>query len=610
MPAAAHDPAGDGHRSSLLHPDRILDHGVARGQDARPMKRLFGWPPGSPTGRAKPAGIDLALEQTLEAFSDGISIADLSQHDHPLVYVNSAFERLSGYRREELIGRNCRFLQGAERAQPAVAEMARIIAERRDATIVLRNYRRDGTPFWNELRLRPLRNAEGEVTHYIGSMRDVTAFHDLNQRLALAASVDEVSGLLTRRGLIDRLAATEAAGAVLVLCCDIDQLRDVNATYGRAAGDILLREMGRRLGAAPGLIAAGRLGAGRFAASLHRPRDAEASIAGLHAALRQPYTLPGATVALTISLGWSEAAWSACQAEPLLFEAEAALYAAKAAGHGERRAFDPAVEREARRRLRMTADLRNALAQREFLLHYQPKVEVATGRIIGLEALLRWHNPIFGLQSPDRFLPIAEQSGLIVEIGAWALAEAARTAAELRRRGHAVQVAVNVSPVQFHRDDIPALLRRILAETGAEPGWISIELTETVLADRTARTLACFAALREMGIGLAMDDFGTGFASLDQLRSLPFTEVKLDRSFVRNLHSDPVQSAIVAGTLGVARALGITAICEGVETEAERQHLLVLGCPVAQGYLFSLPLDKEDLFWLLEKHANLPVAAE
>jgi PAS domain S-box-containing protein/diguanylate cyclase (GGDEF)-like protein len=571
--------------------------------------------------RAEASGLELALnEKTLEGFSDGIAIADLALHDHPLVYVNSAFERISGYRREELLGRNCRFLQGTERNQPEIPAMARAIADGRDTSAVLRNFRRDGTPFWNELRLRPLRDAEGRVTHYLANMRDVTAFRDLNERLARAAAFDEVTGLLTRRGFLDRLAMLETQGSLLMLCCDADQLRNVNATYGRPAGDILLRELARRLEAAPGLVAATRLGAGQFAVALHRPEQAEAAIAAMHAALRQPFTLPGATVSLTVTLGWTEAAWPAAQGsatqgstswgEPVLIEAEAALYAAKAAGHGERRAFDPAVERESRRRLRVTADLRNALTGREFVLHYQPKVELATGRIIGLEALLRWQNPIFGLQSPDRFLPVAEQSGLIVEIGAWALAEAARTAAELHRRGHAIQVAVNVSPVQFHRDDIPALLHRILAETGAEPGWISIELTETVLADRTARTLACFKTLREMGIGLAMDDFGTGFASLDQLRSLPFTEVKLDRSFVRHLDADPVQAAIVTGTLGVARALGITATCEGVETEAERERLVALGCPVAQGYLFSLPLAKEDLIWLLEKHAVLPVAAE
>ena len=568
-------------------------------------------PFGGALRHAKASGLELALnERTLEGFSDGIAIADLALHDHPLVYVNSAFERISGYPRGELLGRNCRFLQGAERTQPGVAAMATAIAEGRDTTVVLRNYRRDGTPFWNELRLRPLRDAEGRLTHYLANMRDVTAFRDLNERLARAAIFDEVTGLRTRRGFLDRMALLEAADRLLMLCCDVDQLRDVNATYGRLAGDSLLRELGRRLEAAPGLIVAGHLGAGQLAAALHRPAQVEAAITALHDALRQPFTLPGATVSITVTLGWTEVSWSAAQGEPLLIEAEAALYAAKAAGHGERRAFDPAVEREGRRRLRMTAELRGALTNREFVLHYQPKVELATGRIMGVEALLRWHNPVFGLQSPDRFLPVAEQSGLVVEIGAWALAEAVRTAAELNRRGHAIQVAVNVSPVQIHRDDIPALLRRLLAEAGAEPGWIAIELTETVLADRTARTLACFRALREMGIGLAMDDFGTGFASLDQLRSLPFTEVKLDRSFVRSLDINPVQAAIVTGTLGVARALGISATCEGVETEAERERLIALGCPVAQGYLFSLPLAKEDLIWLLEKHAVLPVAAE
>ncbi len=561
--------------------------------------------------------LELALnEQTLEGFSDGIAIADLSLPDYPLVYVNSAFERISGYQRGELLGRNCRFLQGDERQQPAIEAMAQAIAEKRDATVVLRNYRRDGTLFWNELRLRPLRNADGKVTHYLGNMRDVTSFRDLNEQLARAAIHDEVTDLLNRRGLLDRLATIDAPYGLLMLCCDIDQLRDVNATYGRAAGDVLLREMSQRLERCTGVVAAGRLGAGQFAAALQRPpcpSEAEATVASLHAELRLPFTLPGALVSLTVTLGWASCAgsqsWVAAEAEPLLIKAEAALYAAKAAGRGERRVFDPAIERESRRRLRLTAELRNALAQKEFALHYQPKVELTSGRVIGLEALLRWQHPVFGLQPPDRFLPVAEQSGLIVEIGAWALAEAARTAAELNRRGHAMQIAVNVSPVQFHRDDIPGLMRRILTETGAEPGWVSVELTETVLADRTARTLACFNALREMGIGLAMDDFGTGFASLDQLRSLPFTEVKLDRSFVRNLDRDPVQSAIVTGVLGVAHALGITATCEGVETEAERRHLMMLGCPVAQGYLFSLPLAQEDLFWLLDKHASLPVRA-
>lgn len=558
-------------------------------------------------------GTGLALnEQTLEGFSDGALVADLAAPDLPLTFVNSAVERITGYSRAELLGRNCRFLQGADRQQPEVAAMSRAIAEGQDITVVLRNYRKDGTAFWNELRLQPLRDEQGRTTHWLGIMRDVTAYQELTVQLERVANNDDLTGLPTRRRFLAALGEAPRDGGLVVLCCDADQLRDVNGTYGRVAGDEVLREIGRRLGALPGMVAVSRLAAGQFALAVDvppGPECAEAAVASIRAVLQQPFTLPGITVAMTVTIGWARAATFDGQAEPLLIQAEAALYAAKAAGRGEIRAFDAAIERQARRRLRLTAELRNALRHDEFVLYYQPKVDLCSGRIVGLEALLRWQHPVFGLQSPANFLGVAEESGLIVEIGAWALAEASRFAVALNQRGHSVYVAVNVSPVQFQRDDVPALVRRTLAKTGADPAWISLELTETVLADASARTVACFAELRRMGIGLAMDDFGTGFASLQCLRNLPFTEMKVDQNFVRNLDCDPVQAAIVAGALAVAHALGIGACCEGVETAAERDRLVAIGCPVAQGYFFSLPLAAEDLLWLMDNHSVLPASA-
>ncbi|MDB5371515.1 MAG: hypothetical protein JWP04_157 [Belnapia sp.] len=577
--------------------------------------------------------LDLKMdEQTLEGFSDGVAIADVTQPDLPLIYVNSAFERITGYSRAEVLGRNCRFLQGADRRQPEIAQLAEAVSELRDITLVIRNYRKDGATFWNELRLCPLRNAAGTVTHCLGVMHDVTVHRDMTEKLRHVVAFDDVTGLLTRHGFIDRLADLSGE-ALAVVCCDTDQLRDVNGTYGRAAGDAVLRELGQRLGNQPGAIVASRLVAGQFALALRvEPCQgaAEAAVAALRRQVLQPYALPGATVSLTITLGWARATavteqgaagpgdakqgdakqGRAKQGEALLIQAETALYAAKAAGRGEVRAFDPAIERNARRRLRMTAELRHALLHDEFVLHYQPKVALPSGRVIGMEALVRWQHPIFGLQTPERFMEVAEDSGLIIEIGAWALAEACRFAATLHRRGHATYVAVNVSPVQFQRDDVAALLRRALAESGAETGWVSLELTETMLADTNSRTADCFAELRRMGVGLAMDDFGTGFASLRSLRTLPFTEMKVDRSFVQNLDRDPVQAAIVGAAIAVARSLGIIATCEGVETAAERDRLVAMGCPVAQGYFFSLPLAADDLLWLLDNHATLPVPAE
>ena len=388
--------------------------------------------------------------QTLEGLSEGIAIADLSQPDLPLIYVNRAFQGITGYASTEILGRNCRFLQGADRQQPEITELAAAIAARRDVSVVLRNYRKDGTMFWNELRLRPMRDDGGRPTHYLATCHDVTADREMTDRLARVATYDDVTELLIPRSFLAQVEAERAWGDELMLiCCDVDQLRDVNGTYGRAAGDAVLRELGRRLQAAPGTVAVCRVAAGQFALALRLPcgSDAAPLVAWLHRAVAEPFTLPGVTVAVTVTIGWATALSSSEPAEAVLIRAETALYAAKGAGRGEARAFDPAIGRQSRRRLRMTAELRNALAQQEFILHYQPKVEIATGRIIGLEALLRWQHPVFGLQTPERFLSVAEESGLIVEIGAWALAEASRFAAMLNRHGHAIYVAVNVSPV-------------------------------------------------------------------------------------------------------------------------------------------------------------------
>ena len=370
-------------------------------------------------------------EQTLESFSDGVAIADISLPDTPVIYVNSAIGRITGYDVAELLGHNCRFLQGTDRQQPEIRQMAAAIRERRDIDVVLRNYRKDGTLFWNELRLRPLRDTAGDVRHYLAVMRDVTASRELTDQLHRVTTFDELTGLLTRRGFLAGLDEARHDTDMVVLCCDTDQLRDVNGTYGRSAGDAVLCELANRLRAAPEVVVAARLAAGQFALALRLPPvpDAAASVAHLRARILRPFTLPGITVALTVTLGWTcTTARRETTAETLLIRAETALYAAKSAGRGEIRAYDPAIEHESRRRLRLTAELRTALSNDELALHYQPKVEIATGRIIGMEALLRWHHPVFGLQAPDRFLDVAEESGLIIDIGAWALAEACRFA--------------------------------------------------------------------------------------------------------------------------------------------------------------------------------------
>ena len=459
--------------------------------------------------------------------------------------------------------------------------------------------------FWNELRLRPMRDDDGTPTHYLATSRDVTACRDRADRLQRAATHDDVTGLPIPRRFLARLEAERAwSDALMLLCCDADRLRDVNGTYGRAAGDAVLRELGRRLQAAAGSEAACRLAAGQFAVALRLAcgADAAAVAAGLHRAIAEPLALPGITVAMTVSLGWAVAQTHTEPAEAVLIRAETALYAAKAAGRGEVRAYDPATERQSRRRLRLTAELRNALTQQEFVLHYQPKVEIATGRIIGLEALLRWASEPLGNVPPSRFIPLAEECGLIIPIGDWVLREACRQARAWQDAGLApVPVGVNLSALQFRRSDIVAGVAAALDESGLAGHWLELELTESLLMESGPDVIPTLGRLKALGVRLSIDDFGTGYSSLAYLKRFPVDRLKIDQSFVRDLAQDPDDAVIIRAIIQLGRNLRLEVIAEGTETIEQMDFLRREGCTAAQGYLFSRPVPAEAIPALLQR---------
>jgi diguanylate cyclase (GGDEF)-like protein len=432
-------------------------------------------------------------------------------------------------------------------------------------------------------------------------------------RAAWLAAHDPLTGLPNRTLFRERLGAALASArrdgtAVAVLCLDLDHFKEVNDTLGHPAGDRLLRDVAKRLaGCLRETDTLSRLGGDEFAVvqtQASQPRDTEKLAARLLGILATPFDLDGHQVVIGTSIGIALSEGDAADPSRLLQEADLALYQTKAEGRSAFRFFEAAMNERLRARKSLEADLRRALADGEFELHFQSQVSLAGGasRTIGAEALIRWPHPTQGMIRPDQFIPLAEETGLIVPIGEWVLAEACRQAVTWPEH---IGVAVNVSAVQFRHAGFLAAVERVLAETGLPAKRLELEVTEGLLLSETEGTIATLTKLREMGVRLAMDDFGTGYSSLGYLRKFRFDKIKIDQSFVRNLGVDAEADAIVRAVVGISQALGMRANAEGVETEAQASMLRGEGCGEVQGYLFGRPMPAADFAATLSDPARL-----
>jgi diguanylate cyclase (GGDEF)-like protein len=417
---------------------------------------------------------------------------------------------------------------------------------------------------------------------------------------------DSLTGLLTRDALIEAL--TRHAGARLpfaLLAMDLDRFKAVNDTLGHPIGDALLRAVGRRIrGCIRAGDLAGRIGGDEFAILMPYPgSEAEAKIlAGrLVELMARPFLLDGHTVVIGGSVGIAVFPTDAADAAGLLGCADLALYQAKAEGRGEQRRFVPALRARAEARRRMESELRAAIGLGQFELHYQPHVDLATHRIAGFEALLRWRHPERGLVPPAEFIPLAEEIGLIVQIGEWVLRTACREAASWP--DDRLSVAVNVAAAQLARQDLAATVQAALRDSGLRPCRLELEVTETALLHDTATALATCRVLRGLDVRVSLDDFGTGYSSLTQIRDFPLSRVKIDRSFVLDIGRSAGSAAIVRAVAGLGGALGLRTTAEGVETEDQLAALRDIGCTDAQGFLFSRPLPATELRELLAAQA-------
>lgn len=540
--------------------------------------------------------ISAAYGLALDHVGDGVMVADMRQRGHPIVKVNAAFEAITGYAAAEAIGKNCRYLQGSDRLQSEIAEIRAALTEGRTCSVTLRNYKRDGTMFRNALRMVPHRDASGQITHCVGLIRDVT----------YASGVDRLTGLLDRYGLLDRLASNSlpAESTVLLLKLDITRFHDVNNGFGYDIGDALLRAVAGRL-ATLSSVALARVGTNSFTLAfelgdVERAADTVDDVLDL---LQHRFILPGAALTTQFAAGYTVGSIGSDPLQ-LVRQAAAALQRSKAMASHPPHRFATADERDASNRIRLANDLQAAIPNEELLLHYQPQVDLHSGNIVGAEALLRWNHGVFGLQSPSRFIGVAEETGAILDIGAWAMRTVAQQATRINDGRHTpIRFSCNVSVLEFTRRDMVAFVEQVLAETGCRPEWLTLELTESLMMPEPAEVLRVFRDLRGLDVEISIDDFGTGYSNLRYLERFPLTEVKIDRSFVRDVVDSPAKQVIVESIIKLGEALDIRVVAEGIETEAELGIMRSLGCSVGQGYFFSRPLDGNAFDDFLGDHA-------
>jgi diguanylate cyclase (GGDEF)-like protein/PAS domain S-box-containing protein len=554
--------------------------------------------------------------RAIEASSNGIMIVDVSMAERAIVYANPAFQQITGYTPDEVIGRDPRFLQGAGNDHPEMNEIHSAVRDLREGRAVVRNYRKDGKPFWNELSMAPVREADGRVKYFIGILNDITQRKRHEAELEHQATHDSLTKLPNRTLLEDRLRQAIAHACrdqtfAAVLFIDLDRFKVVNDSVGHEAGDQLLCQVAERLR----LIfresdTVARPGGDEFVVVAERIENEQAAAVlaqRIMQSLAPPFLIAGQQFYASCSIGIGIFPKDGRAASELLKNSDAAMYRAKELGRNNFQFYTPTMNERARERLELDVALRDALDRAEFILHYQPQVDLSTGAVVGVEALIRWQHPTLGLVPPSRFVGLAEETGLIVPIGVWVLRTACAQAKAWQRAGFGdLRMTVNLSARQFAERDLVDVIATILEDTGLAPDLLELELTESLVMTEVEHAVTVLNNLRALGVQLSIDDFGTGYSSLSYLKRFPINALKIDQSFVHEISPNSNDAAISTAIISMAHSLGIRVIAEGVETEAQCEFLSRNMCDQFQGFLFSEPLPADEFTSLLSDARCLP----
>ena len=558
---------------------------------------------------AMTAGALRLYRRAIESAANPILLISATRRGYPIEYANPACERTLGCGPGELLDLPVAELARSPGDETGLAELRQALHERRKGHALVRQAARDGRELVSEVYIAPVNDEHGHTEHFVVTTYDVTVAKRYEAELAHRARYDTLTGLANRALLADRIERAIAVAGdrpVWTVALDIDHFKLINDTLGRALGDEALRAVAARIGACMGQAdTAARAGGDDFMLVLCDCADAGQAAARVRAvreAIAEPITVDGHVLSFGSSAGVAGYPDDGRDPETLVKHAEVAMYRAKETGRNAVQFYAPHMNAHATDRLALEGALRGALREDQFELHFQPQVDLHSGRVVGTEALIRWRHPLYGTVRPERFIALAEETGLIVPIGAWVLRSACFQNRHWQRAGLGqLRIAVNLSARQFSEPDLVRTVRQVLDDTGLEPGSLEIELTESMMMADVESAIETMRCLKAMGVKLSIDDFGTGYSSLAYLKRFPVDVLKIDRSFVRDIVGNRDGAAMVDAIISLAHSLRMQVIAEGVETVEQLDYLRGCGCDEVQGHVYARPEPVEAVEVLLRR---------
>ena len=544
--------------------------------------------------------------KVFESSNDAIFITNVSGI---IVDVNNAFTAITGYEKEEVIGKNSNIMKPIKYGKASFQKMSKMLLETGSWSGEVFDRRKNGERYPKWLSNYVVKNEHNEITHYVSIFTDITLRKETENKLKQLAHYDTLTGLPNRAHFVERLKwaidiAKRNDKQTALMFLDLDHFKVINDTLGHHAGDVLLVEVARRLEKCiRGMDTVSRLAGDEFTViltSINSPEDATFVAKKILHALSFPVCLEARNVFISTSIGISTYPVDGTNINHLIKNADTAMYHAKELGRNNYQFFSAFMNKKVFDELELETNLRNALKNNEFLLHYQPKINLRTAKIIGVEVLIRWKHPELGFISPAKFIPHAEKSDLIIAIGDWVLYTACKQCRQWQIDGiPPMRISVNLSGMQIKQQNQVEKVAGILAETGLAPHFLELELTEGVVMENAEAIINTLNKFKEMGIRISIDDFGTGYSSLSYLKRFPIDTLKIDQSFIKNITTNPDDEAIASTIIAMAHNLRLNVIAEGVESKQQMEMLRSKDCDEMQGYYFSRPVPEDQLKELL-----------